>query len=100
MLLTLFVIAIALIAAAALYCILATHNMIRILLALELLIKAVTLLIAVAGAYSGQMAEAQSFIIALIIIEVVVTATGAGIVIAVHKRNGTLDLRKLTNIKG
>jgi len=100
MLLTLFVVAIALIAVTAVYCILIVHNMIRILLAMELLIKAVTLLIAVAGAYSNQMALAQSFIIALIIIEVVVTATGAGIVIAVHEKNGSLDLRKLTNIKG
>ena len=100
MLLTLFVIAIVLIAAAGLYCILATHNMIRMLLALELLIKAITLFIALAGAVSGKMALAQSYIITLIIIEVVMTATGAGIVIAVYARNGTLDLRMLTKLKG
>ena len=100
MLLTLFIAAIAVIAAAAIYCILATHNMIRILIALELLNKGVTLLIAVAGAVNGKMALAQSFIIALIIIEVVVTAIGAGIIIAVHARNGSLDLRNLSKIKG
>ena len=100
MLLTLFIVAIALIAAAGIYCIVATRNLIRVLIALELLAKAVTVLIAIAGAQSGQMALAQSFIIALIIVEVVVTATGAGIVIAVHKRNGSLDIGKLTNLKG
>jgi len=100
MLLTLLIIAIVLIAAAGIYCIIATHNMIRILLALELLIKSVTLLIVVAGTVYGKMALAQSYIIAIIIIEVVVTATGAGIVIAVHARNGSLDLRMLTNLKG
>ena len=99
MLLTLFVIAIVLIAAMGIYCVAATHNMIRVLIALELLIKAVTLLIAVAGAECGEMALAQSFIIALIIIEVVVTAIGAGIIIAVHARNGSIDLRNLTKIK-
>ncbi|MCL2462045.1 MAG: NADH-quinone oxidoreductase subunit K [Defluviitaleaceae bacterium] len=100
MLLTLFIIAIVLIAAMGIYCIAATHNMIRVLIALELLIKAVTLLLALAGTISKQMALAQSFIIALIIIEVVVTATGAGIAIAVHNKNGSLDMRKLTKIKG
>ena len=100
MLLTLFVTAIVLIAAMGVYFVAATRNMIRVLIALELIVKAVTLLIAVAGAMCGEMALAQSFIIALIIIEVVVTATGAGITIAVHSRNGSVDLRELTKIKG
>ncbi|MCL2832435.1 MAG: NADH-quinone oxidoreductase subunit K [Treponema sp.] len=100
MLLTLFIIAIALIAVTGLYCIIATHNLIRMLLAMEVLIKSVTLLIAVAGAVCGKMALAQSYIIAIIIIEVVVTATGAGIIIAVYARSGSLDLRSLTKLKG
>ena len=100
MLLTLFIIAIVLIAVAGIYCITVTRNMLRMLMALELLYKAITLLIALAGAKSGQMALAQSFIIALIIIEVVVTAIGAGITIAVHARSGSLDLRQLTKLKG
>jgi len=100
MLLTLFVIAIVLVAAAGIYCIIVTHDMIRMLLALELLIKSVTLLIALAGVTCGKMALAQSYIIALVIIEVVITATGAGIVIAVYARNGSLDLRMLTKLKG
>jgi len=92
--------AIVLIAVMAVYCVITTHNMIRILIALELLNKGVTLLIAAAGAASGKMALAQSFIIALIIIEVVVTAIGAGIIIAVHSRNGSIDLRNLNKLKG
>ena len=101
MLFTLFIIAIVLIAAVGIYCITATHNMIRMLLALELLLKSVTLFIAVTGDVCGKMALAQSYIIALIIIEVVVTATGAGIVIAVYAHNGgSLDLRMLTKLKG
>ena len=100
MLFTLFITAVALIAATGIYFVVAARNMIRLLLALELLYKAVTLLIAVAGVLSGKTALAQSYIIALIIVEVVVTATGAGIVIAVHARTGSIDLRKLMNIKG
>jgi len=100
MLLTLFVIAIVLIAATGVYCLIATHNLIRVLIALELLNKAATLLIALAGIINRQVATAQSYIIALIVIEVVVTAVGAGIAIAVHTKDGSLDLRNMLKAKG
>ena len=89
MLLTLFIIAVTLIAVSGIYCIIATQNLIRVLIALELLNKAATLL----------MALAQSYIIALIIIEVVVTAVGAGIVIAVYARDGSLNLKDMLRAK-
>jgi len=90
----------ALIAAAALYCILVTRNLIRILIALDLLTKAVTLLIGLAGYVTGRTALAQSFIITMIIIEVVVIAVAAGIVIGAHRHLGDLDVRRLRNLKG
>ena len=52
------VIFIILLAVAALYCILFSRNLIRMLIGLELLIKAVTLLIALAGYITGHMALA------------------------------------------
>ncbi len=94
---TIFVI---LLAAAALYCILISRNLIRILIGLELLIKAVTLLIAVAGYISGRMALAQSFIITLIVIEVVVIAVAAGIVVGAHRHHDSLDAHNLSKLKG
>ena len=100
MLLTLFIIAVVLIAVTGIYCVIATHNLIHVLIALELLNKASTLLIALAGIISGNMELAQSFIIALIFIEVVVMAIGAGIAVAIHSRNGSLNLRKLVQPKG
>jgi multisubunit Na+/H+ antiporter MnhC subunit len=85
---------------AALYCILASRNLIRILIGLELLTKAVTLLLAVAGYVTGRMAVVQTFIITLIVIEVVVIAVAAGVVLGVHRHNQDLDPRKLTNLRG
>lgn len=84
----------------ALYCVLVSRNLIRILIGLELLIKAVTLLIALAGYLTGRMALAQSFIITLIVIEVVVIAVAAGIIIGAHRHNQSLDVRMLRNLKG
>ena len=84
----------------ALYCILASRNLIRILIGLELMTKAVTLLLAVGGYVSGQMALAQTFIVTLIVIEVVVIAVAAGIVIGSYNHNNDLDASKLNNLKG
>ena len=99
MLLTLFIIAITLIAASGIYSAIVTRNMIRVLVAMELLNKAATLMMALAGVVSGKIALAQSYIFALIIIEVVVTAVGAGIIIAIHARNGSLNIWDLIHSK-
>ena len=94
------VIFIILLSVTALYCILFSRNLIRMLIGLELLIKAVTLLIALAGYITGHMALAQTMIITLIVIEVVVIAVAAGIVIGAHAHNQSLDVRALRNLKG
>jgi multisubunit Na+/H+ antiporter MnhC subunit len=91
---------IVLLSVTALYCILASHNLIRILIGLELLTKGVTLLIAVAGYVTGRMAVAQTFIITIIVVEVVVIAVAAGIVIGVHRHNRDLDATRLDNLRG
>ena len=91
---------IALVAVAGMYCILASNNLIRILIGLELLTKAVTFLIGLGGYVTGRMAQAQSFILTLIVVEVVVIAVAAGIVIGAYRRTGDLDVRGLQNLKG
>ncbi len=89
-----------LLAVAAVYAILASRNLIRILIGLEMLTKAVTLLLAVAGYVSGRMALAQTFIITLIVIEVVVIAVAAGIVVGIHRHQQNLDAGKLKRLRG
>ena len=49
---------------------------------------------------TGQWALAQTFIITVIVIEVVVIAVAAGIVIGAYHRTGSLDVRGLQNLKG
>ncbi|HBC86212.1 MAG TPA: hypothetical protein DCZ94_04585 [Lentisphaeria bacterium] len=82
------------------YCILVTRNLIRIIIGLEILTKAVTLLIIVAGYATGELALAQTLVITLIIIEVVVMVVAAGIIINVSRHNSSLDVRKLEKLKG
>ncbi|MBI4982844.1 MAG: NADH-quinone oxidoreductase subunit K [Candidatus Omnitrophica bacterium] len=83
-----------------LYCILATFNLIRALIGVEILIKAVTLLIIVAGFLSGHTALTQSLVITMIVIEAVVMTIAVGIVLGIHKQNKSLDVRKIRSLKG
>ena len=92
-----FIIALAII---GFYCLLATRNLIRVLIGLELLIKAVTLLLVVVGYVSGHTALTQSFIITLIVVEVVVIVVATGVVINLRRHNQSLDTRKLRNLRG
>ena len=82
------------------YCLLVTRSMIRAIIGIELLIKAVTLLIIVVGNITGRVALAQSLVITIIVIEVVIAATAAGIALCVFKHTDSLDVRSLRNLKG
>jgi multisubunit Na+/H+ antiporter MnhC subunit len=85
---------------AGFYCIMVSRNLIRTLIGLEILTKGVTLLIIVAGYVTGYMAVAQSFAITLIIIEVVVLAVAAGLIVNVFRHTDSLDRRNLQNLRG
>ena len=82
------------------YCILATTNLIRALIGLEILIKAVTLLIIVAGYLSKHVALAQSLVITLIVIEVVIMTVAAGIILGIHRHSNSLEVKDIRNLKG
>ena len=67
------------------YCILVSRNLIRTLIGIELLSKAITLFIIIAGYMTNRTALAQSIAITFIILEVVVMVVGA-LVIGVTAR--------------
>ena len=89
-----------LLATVALYCMIVSRNMIRVVIGLELLNKAVTLMLAVGGYLTGRMALAQALIITLIVVEVVVIAVAAGLVIAAYQHTHSLDVRLWRQLKG
>jgi len=95
-----FVAAVALLFLTGIYALIASRNLIRVLISVEILTKAATLMLIFAGYLTGQTALAQAFVITLIIIEVVVIAVAAGIVIGIFRHNDSLDTRKIKNLKG
>lgn len=82
------------------YNVLITFNIIRILIGIELLIKAVTLLVIAVGYSIGRLSLTQEMVITLIVIEVVIMVVAAGVVVGLYKHDDTLDVRSFRNLKG
>jgi NADH:ubiquinone oxidoreductase subunit K len=82
------------------YYILATRNLVRILLGVEIITKAALLSIIVVGYVTDNMPLAQSLAIIMIIIEVFVIAVAAGIIIQIYKVTGSVDARNIRNLRG
>jgi NADH:ubiquinone oxidoreductase subunit K len=83
-----------------LYCLLASFNLIRILIGVEILIKAATLLIILAGYICGASSLAQSIVVTLIVVEIVFMVVAGGIALWAFRHNKTIDPRELSDLKG
>jgi len=83
-----------------LYLLARTHNMIRIIIAVEIVMKAITLLLIFAGYLNGNFALAQTFVVTMIVIEVIVAVVAAGIAINIFRINGDMNVGKLNKLNG
>lgn len=82
------------------YCLIRTYHLLKIIIGIELAMKAVTLFITLAGFINGNIDLAQSFVITSIVIEVIVTVVAAGIAISLYRKYGSMDIRNLRKLKG
>jgi multisubunit Na+/H+ antiporter MnhC subunit len=82
------------------YCLIRTFHMLKIILGIEIAMKAATLFMILAGYVSGNKDLAQTFVITIILIEVVVVVVAAGITINLYKKYGSMDIRNLKKLKG
>jgi len=77
-----------------------TRHMLKIIIGLELAIKAISMFITLGGWLNGNMALAQAFIVTVIVLEVVVATVLSGIAISIYHKHGNMDIRNLRNLKG
>jgi len=99
-LLSVYITAIVLVATAGLYYLLVTTNLIRAVIGLELVTKAVTVGLVLAGRLTGNTGLTQTLVITLIVVEVVVMVVAVGLILLGHKHTNGVDVRQLRNIKG
>lgn len=85
---------------AGIYCVIASFNLVRALIGVEILIKVATLFIILAGYVTGNNALAQSLVITLIVIEVVVMIVAGGFIVNIYRHTKTISRKKMMELKG
>jgi NADH:ubiquinone oxidoreductase subunit K len=82
------------------YGLLMTRNLIRALIAVEILAKAATLLLVTGGYLAGRTGLGQALAITLIVVEVAVIGVAVGIVLGIYRHSGSLDASDFATQKG
>jgi NADH-quinone oxidoreductase subunit K len=83
-----------------LYGLLMERNLIKLIVVLQILVKAALLGFIVAGDVSRQMNLSQSLAVTVIVADTVVAVVGMALAVQVRRRIGTLDVRDLARLKG
>lgn len=82
------------------YGLLITRNLIKIVLVLQILVKAVVVALVVAGKSSGNLGLGQSIAATVIVADTVVAVVALALAVQVRRRVGTLDLAKISSLRG
>ena len=82
-----------------LYGLLINRNLIKVIVALQVLVKGAMLAIVAAGAASGRINLGQSLAVTVIVADTVVAVIGLALAIQIKRRSGTLDVNDLATLK-
>jgi NADH-quinone oxidoreductase subunit K len=91
---------VALLIGIGLYCLLTMRNMVKLLIGVEIISKGITLALIASGYARNNLLVAQSLVITVIVVDVAVIATALAIIININRHTKSLDVRKLTKLKG
>lgn len=82
-----------------LYGLLATRNLIKMIIVLQVLVKTALLAIIAAGYIQGQVDLGQSFALTILVADTVVAVIGLALAVQVRQRIGTLDVADLSQLR-
>jgi NADH-quinone oxidoreductase subunit K len=82
------------------YGLLACRNLIKIMVALQILVKAAVLSLVAAGNVIGQINLGQSLGITVIVADTIVAVIGIALGVQIRRYLGTLDVRDLSSLRG
>jgi NADH:ubiquinone oxidoreductase subunit K len=81
------------------YGLLISRNLIKIVVALQILVKGVLLALVAAGSMQGQVNVGQSMALTVIVADTVVAVVGLALAVQVRRHCGTLDIQALTSLR-
>lgn len=82
------------------YGLLITRNLIKVVMVLQILVKAVILALILAGKMSGSLGVGQSAAATVIVADTIVAVVGLALAVQVRRRFGTLDVPQISTLKG
>lgn len=82
-----------------LYALLAVRNLIKMIIALQIMVKGVLVAFALAGRLRSDMALAQSMALTIIVSDTIVAVIGLALAVQIRRRVGTLDVKALTTLR-
>lgn len=82
-----------------LYGLLMSRNLIKVVVALQILVKGAMLALVAAGSVNGILALAQSLALTVIVADTIVAVVGLALAVQVRKHFGTLDLDALRTLR-
>ncbi len=83
-----------------LYGLLVIRNLIKIVIALQIMVKGAMLALVVAGDLNGQLNLGQSLALTVITADTIVAIIGLSLAIQIQQRSSTLDVDEILNLEG
>jgi len=82
------------------YGLLITRNLIKVVMVLQILIKAAILALVLAGKLSGNLGLGQAAAATVLVADTVVAVVGLALAVQVRRRFGTLDVPRISTLRG
>jgi NADH-quinone oxidoreductase subunit K len=82
-----------------LYGLLASRNLIKLMITLQVLVKAAVLALVMAGKAGGELNLGQSLAATVIVADTMVAVIGLALAVQVQRRLGTLDVKDLGTLR-
>jgi NADH:ubiquinone oxidoreductase subunit K len=82
------------------YALLASRNLIKVVIGLQLLVKGAVLALVLAGTANGRLHVAQSLAVTVIVADTIVAVIGMALAVQVRRRTGSLDVKRLSTLRG
>jgi NADH-quinone oxidoreductase subunit K len=83
-----------------LYGLMISRNLIKIVVALQILVKAALLGLVAAGSISNQINLGQSLAITVLVADTVVAVIGMALAVQIRRQLGSMDVKELSSLRG
>ncbi|GAP17421.1 NADH-quinone oxidoreductase subunit NuoK [Levilinea saccharolytica] len=81
------------------YALLASRNLIKVIVGLQILVKGSMLAFVLAGRLVGNVTLGQSLALTVIVVDTIVAVIGLAISVQIRRHFGTLDVKALTTLR-